>query len=60
MSLVPSCQEKVQKVQYVFSTLMIGDNTNIGRRNPQPFELIELIEPFEPNLPNLPNPLNLN
>ena len=26
---------------------MIGENTNIGRRNPQPFERIERIEPFE-------------
>jgi hypothetical protein len=26
---------------------MIGENTNIGRQNPQPFERIERIEPFE-------------
>jgi hypothetical protein len=27
--------------------LTIGENTNIGRREHQPFELIERIEPFE-------------
>jgi len=26
---------------------MIGENTNIGRRKSQPFELIEQIEPLE-------------
>ncbi len=37
-------------LEHSSNTLMIGENTNIGRRSSQPFERLEHIEPLEPDL----------
>jgi hypothetical protein len=38
--------------QAISPSLILGVNTNIGRRKFQPFELIERIEPFERHKPH--------